>query len=143
MAFLCFLYLAFVVFTPPSSFGLTIQPDGHSIWVVTRLLTFSLWMALAALLLNARRSPISWRSFAYAFLGSSVLAIAIAPTLVPSAANDASVVGTIGIYASAAGFVCITVTRPLRALVFGALLFSIQLLVDATGHLLSGQFRLH
>jgi hypothetical protein len=143
MAFLFCFYVAFVVFTHPSSYGLTLQPDGHTTWAVIRLLTFSFWLALAALLLRARRSPIAWRSFAYAFLASCALAIAVAPSLVSSAASYVSVAGTIVMYALASGFVCITATRPLRALVLGALLFPIQLLIDATGHLLSGQFRLH
>lgn len=143
MVLLFFLYVAFVVFTHPGSYGLTIQPDGHTVWIVIRLLTFSLWLALAALLLCVRRSPIAWRSFVYAFLGSCALAVAIAPSLVPSAASYVSVVGTIGMYASASGFVGITATRPLRALVLGALLLPIQLFVDAIGHFLSGQFRLH
>jgi hypothetical protein len=143
MALLFCFYVAFVIFTDPSSYGLTLQPDGHTTWAVIRLLTFGLWLALAALLLNARRSPIAWRSFSYAFVGSCALAIAIAPSLVPSAASYVSVVGTIAMYAFVAGFVCITATRPLLAFVLGALFFPIQLLLDAAGHLLSGQFRLH
>ena len=143
MALLFCCYVAFVAVTHPSSYGLTVQPGGHTAWAVTRLLTFSLWLTLATLLLSVRRSPIAWRSFACAFLGTCALAIAMAPSLVPSAASYVSVAGTIGMYALASGFVCITATRPLRALVLGALLFPIQLLLDAAGHLLSGQFRLH
>lgn len=138
---LCF-YLAFVVVTRPSSYGLTLQPDGRTMWVVIRLLTFSFWLTLAALLLGVR-SQIAWRSFAYAFLATCALAVAIAPSIVSSSASYASVAGTIGLYAAASGFVCITATRPLHAAVLGALLFLLQLLLDAAGHFLSGQFRLH
>lgn len=143
MALLFCLYVAFVAATHPSGYGLTLAPDGYITWVVIRLLTFSLWLALAVLLLNTRHSPISWHSFAYAFLGSCALAMAIAPSLVSSAASYVSVGGTIGVYALMSGFLCITATRPLRAFILGALLLPIQLLLDATGHFLSGQFRLH
>ena len=67
----------------------------------------------------------------------------MASSLVPAAANHMLVAGTVGMYALAAGFVCITGARPLHALAIGALLFPAQLLLDATGHFLSGQFRLH
>jgi hypothetical protein len=143
MTLLFCIYVAFVVFTDPSHFGLTIQPDGHATWVAVRLLTFGLWLALAALLLGLRRSPVAWRSFAYAFLATCALAVTVASSLVPAAANHVSVAGSIGMYAMATGFVCITVARPLHALAIGALLFPAQLLLDTTGHFLSGQFRLH
>jgi hypothetical protein len=143
MALLFCTYVAFVAFTHASSYGLILQPDGHLTWVAIRLLTFGIWMALAALLVGVRRSPIAWRSFAYACLATGTLAVAIASSLVPAAASYVSVAGTIGMYALASGFVCITVARPLHALALGALLFPTQLLVDATGHFLSGQFRLH
>jgi hypothetical protein len=143
LALLSCIYVAFVAFTHASSYGLTLQPDGHLTWVATRLLTFSLWLALAALLVGVRRTPIAWRSFAYAFLATCGLAVAIASALVPASESYVSIAGTIGMYALASGFVCITVARPLHALALGALLFPIQLLVDVTGHFLSGQFRLH
>ena len=142
MAFLFCLYFAFVVLTPASSYGLTLEPDGHSTWATIRVLTFSLWLVLAAWLVGARRSLITWRSFAYAFLGSSTLALAIASS-VGSAASDMSVAGTIVMYALVSGFLCITVIRPPLALILGTLLFLAQLLLDVTGHFLSGQFRLH
>lgn len=144
MALLFCIYVVFVVFTHPSSFGLTLRTEGgHAIWVAVRLLTFGFWLALAAMLLGLRRSPVAWRSFAYAFLATCALAVAVGPSLVSSAANPVAVAGTVGAYASAAGFVCITIARPLFALTIGALLFPAQLLLDATAHFLSGQFRLH
>ena len=143
MTLLFCIYVVFVVFTHPSSFGLTLRSDGHAIWVAVRLLTFGLWLVLAALLLGLRRSPVAWRSFGYAFLATCALAVAVASSLVSAAANPVAVTGTIGMYASAAGFVCITIARPLLALTIGALLFPAQLLLDATAHFLSGQFRLH
>jgi hypothetical protein len=54
-----------------------------------------------------------------------------------------AVTGTICVYAFLSGLVCITMARPLRAFLLGALLFPVQLLLDATGHFFSGQFRLH
>ena len=143
MALLVCSYVAFAVFTYPSSFGLDLPPDGHATWVAVRLLTFGAWLALAALLLRFRRSPVDWRSFAYAFLATCALAAVVVSSLAPADANPLSVAGSVGMYALAAGFVCITVARPLYALVIGALLFPVQLFLDATGHLLSGQFRLH
>ena len=143
MTLLFCVYVAFVIFTHPSNFGLTLQPDGHPTWVAVRLLTFGLWLTLAALLLGLRRSPVSWRSFAYAFLATCALAAAVASSLVPADANHMVAAGTVGMYALPAGFVCITVARPLPALAIGALLFPAQLLLDATAHFLSGQFRLH
>ena len=107
------------------------------------MLTFGFWLVLAALLLRLRRSPVAWRSFAYAFLTTCALAAAVASSIVPAAANGVAVAGTIGMYASASGFVCITAARPLHAMAIGALLFAAQFLLDATGHFLSGQFRLH
>jgi hypothetical protein len=136
-------YAAFVFSTRPNSFGLTLDPNGRPAWLTTRILTFSFWVGLAAVFVGVRRSPVAWRSFAYAFLATSVVAMAIAPSLVSAAANRASIAGTIVAYASASGFVCITLARPLHAVGLGALVFLTQLILDGAAHVFSGQVRLH
>jgi hypothetical protein len=143
MALLFCAYIAFDLSTRPGSFGLTLDPNGHRTWFLTRLLTFSFWLGLAAVLLGVRRSPVAWRSSAYAFLATSVLAVAIAPSFVPATASHASIAISISMYASVSALVCITIARPLWAVGLGALLFPTQLVLDATAHVLSGQFRLH
>jgi len=143
MALLFCTYIAFDFSTRPSSFGLTLDPNGHTTWLFTRLLTFSFWLGLAAVLLGVRRSPVAWRSSAYAFLATSVLAVVIAPSFVPASASHASVAVSIGMYASVSGLVCITIAHPLWAVGLGALLLPAQLVLDATAHVLSGQVRLH
>jgi hypothetical protein len=143
MALLFCAYVAFVIFSRPSNYGLALQPDSRMTWSATRLLTFGVWLGLGAVLLAVRRSPIAWRSFTCAFLATCALAIVIAPSLVPAAASYASIAGTIGAYASASGFACITVVRPLPAIGFGTLLLPAQLVLDATAHVLSGQVPLH
>ena len=143
MALLFCAYIAFDFSTRPSSFGLTLDSNSHTTWFFTRLLTFSFWLGLAALLLGVRRSPVAWHSSACGFLATSALAVTIAPSLVPASANDASIAVSIGMYASVSGLICVTIAHRLWAVGLGAFLLPAQLVLDATGHLLSGQFRLH
>lgn len=136
-------YIAFAFLTQWKDYGLVAQPEGYLRWTVIRLSSVGTWLVVAALLLRYRRPPVNWRSFSYSFLATGIIAILFSPSVVPANSNYAAIAGTIGFYALASGFLCVTVRKPAIAAGLGLLLFPAQLLVDAIAHIFSGLFRLH
>ena len=136
-------YIAFALLTDWKDYGLIAQPVGHLRWIIARLSTVSLWFCVAALLLRYRKHPVNWRSFAYSFVATGIIAIVVSSSLVAGSVNYAPIAITIIFYALVSGFLCVTVRKPTIAAVFGLFLFAAQFFVNATAHILSGVFRFH
>ena len=136
-------YIAFALLTDWKDYGLIAQPEGHLRWTIARLSTVSLWLFVAALLLQYRKHPVNWRSFSYAFVATGIIAIVFSSSLVTKSADNMVIAGTFAFYALVSGFLCVTVRKPTIAAVLGLFLFAAQFFVNATAHILSGVFRFH
>lgn len=136
-------YLTFALLTGWENYGLTARAENWQRWEVGRISTVTGWLLIASVLLRYRLHAVNWQSFLYSAVTTIVSAILVAPTLVSQGANYAVVVGSIAFYALVSGFVCITIKKLWLAVALGAVLFPVQLFVDATTHLLLGVFRIH
>ena len=136
-------YIGFVLFTDWKDYGLIAKPEGYLRWTLARLLTLSIWLLLAALLLWYRKLPVNPRSFLYSSVATGITAIMLTGSLVPRDVNYAAITATIVFYALVSGFLSVTISKPKIAAVLGVFLFAVQFIVDAFAHIFSGVFRFH